>query len=447
MHRPPTSLPTGPPAWLARTVVTGVCAISAYVVGILLGLTGLLWLVAIASFVLVWIATGPWRRAALPIATVIAFMTLGGLQSTRSEQRVGLSVGNKVEEIRPGELGREASFRQGFGSLTVDLRGGALRPGSTTTIHARSDMGSVVVALDRQVCTRVNLRWRPLRINGTASGLTDWMRSAGLPELSGVAGGGAFLPSLFTPSDPYSLRTPGGGKDTSVTIISVGGRYAGGPANFFGQSLSRAIKGEPGSDGTTAFDYENGNFADYRATRAAAGPDVAVLNLDLQAASGFIVRDYPAGINVRPDESGGGLGWPQDFQSQSTYASPSEPEDTFGDVRRSGVARGHWSDWERDWVRTARRRAVLSAGTCATRADRRDHWEWTGYAADDTGNYERLLAVNALGELVVKAPDGSPPASGSARALASATGTTLVDSATQRERLAQYRAANLPEAR
>jgi phage shock protein PspC (stress-responsive transcriptional regulator) len=88
---------------------------------------------------------GPLAVAAVALTLPAAAVGLGDVQVARQ-------VGTKTVVLRtPGEVAPEG-YRAGAGSLLVDLRRFEAAPGSTTTIRARADLRSLVVALPRGRC-------------------------------------------------------------------------------------------------------------------------------------------------------------------------------------------------------------------------------------------------------------------------------------------------------
>lgn len=342
-------------AW--RVAATAAAALVAAEIGLLASVFGAAWAVLLAALVAVVAAATVWRRGALPVAAVACAACLPTAMAQDDPARIAPSLQGIriVQPLAPDEL--EASYRQGVGPLLIDLRRADLPPGREITLSARSDTDRVVVALPRDRCVDVTVRYRALPAPGPLTSRA--LRAASLPWAP--PDGSVALMRWFELAPATQVMGPG---------LAMFGRIT------------------PGSPSTTVV------------TRRTTDPRAVRLTLDVASPAAVVVRDFPAGIGPLGEswEPGtGGSAWPQGIN-----ATPAPGAMRLRDAwsaewtaaeRRRGLPQ-RWDAWLRRVVPELRAQARRAAGTCATPTVRAGYWASVQVPAGDSS---RLLSVNGQG--------------------------------------------------
>jgi hypothetical protein len=442
--------------WIASVVLTTVVAVLMIPLGIFAGATGFAPLALLVVAAIAALALRAWRRAVLALS-VVALALAGGVALGGQSSRVAGSAGTLYAAPASAQGLDGAAFRRGVGGVVLDLRGVALRPGTTTRVALRADSSRVVVALRRNTCVAVRLRVQPLEPNAALNELANWTRSAGLGSLGmqeGVSGPWFAQDLLATdhPDDARRLSQLGViSRDFSGFVGAPG--LAFGNSQLFGRAPSRVYRDSPHSGRSNA-----SQLAPYRMERGVRAPGASVLELNVHAAGPVVVRDYPAGRSVErlADAMSDPLAWPYEqpmpTNPEMLDARAAWPPRWLAPATRDPL-RQRWAAWERDAVREAQQLARRQAGSCATTEALRNQWQverYGGQAAAADGEAsdfpERVIAVNGLGELMV-GPSGAQLANESPQELARLTGTRLISGADVRARELAYARWNLVDAR
>lgn len=105
----------------------------------------------LASACVLALVLAPRLRPA-PLAALAVALTLPAAAVTLGGQQIAPQFGDRTIELRTPSDVDPAGYRTGTGALLIDLRRFAAPRGSTTTIRARADLRSLVVALPRNRC-------------------------------------------------------------------------------------------------------------------------------------------------------------------------------------------------------------------------------------------------------------------------------------------------------
>lgn len=365
-----------------RVIATGAVAIVAAEIAVLASVFGAAWVVLVAAAAAILAAATVWRRGALPVAAVACAACIPAAVAQDDPVRITPSTQGIqfVQPMAPDQLG--GAYRQGFGPLLVDLRRAQLPPGKAITLSARSDTDRVVVALPRDRCVDVTVRYRTLPVAGALT--TRALDALSLPSRPPYPGAASM--SWFE-RDPVT-------QEMGPTLALFGRITPGGP--------------EP----TTV-------------TRRTDDPRAVKLTLDVASPAVVVVRDFPQNVGPLAEswEPGtGGAAWPHGINPP---ASPGAlrlrdewtPRWTT-EQRRRGVPQ-RWQAWTRRVVPALRDQARRAAGPCATPGDLAGYW-----ATSDAGSgtSPRLVSVNGVGTVLWRRWDANgalvpmpAPTSGDAR--------------------------------
>lgn len=345
-------------AW--RVVATVAAALVAVEAGILASVFGAAWAVLVVAAVALAATATVWRRGALPVAAVACAACLPAAMAQDDPTRIapGLQGIRIVQPLAPDEL--QSSYRQGVGPLLIDLRRTDLPAGQAVTLSARSDTDRVVVALPRDRCVDVTVRYRSLPSPGRLTSRA--LRAASVS---------------WYPPDSSSALTNWFGLDM--------------PTQMMGPGLALFGRLTPGTPNTTVV------------TRRTTDPRAVRLTLDVASPSAVVVRDFPAGVGPLTESWGAGVGgssWPYGINP-----TPAPGAMRLRDAwsarwtaaeRRRGLPQ-RWQAWIERAVPELRAQARRAAGACATPEAASAYWASTDVP---TGGDSRMLSVSGKGTVL-----------------------------------------------
>lgn len=386
-----------------------------------------------------------WRRALLATSIGVLALTTGVLVG-QDGSPVHLSAGELY--LAPSQ-GRDISgktFRRGLGSVTLDMRNTVVLNRPVTRVRLQSDTGRVLVALSPRACVSVRLRVQPIKLNQGVWTVAGFTHAAGLGPLGTNPGGGA----VGLDPDPFSVSRGSQYDRLEATGVLpkdfsgfVGWDGYGPPAQLFGRYPSRIVA----DDFTPTGVRPDPALRPYTLVRAASprrGNNPPILELDVRAAGSVTVRQFAADDDLLALAASE----PVDVLNNLGKGRPPTPFSlSLTEGLAGAAARERWAQHERTVVRTMLSRLRQDAGNCASHEWLRDEWAIYRIGGLDrevpvADRRERLIAVNGLGELIVR-PEGATIASGSARDLARATGTRVIGPSAVRARERQLVLARL----
>lgn len=382
--------------WILRVLLWGTAVIGAACVGGPLAVLGFSGVALVVALALVALGATTWRRAGLPLSLTAAALALTAAIVAAQPVRIASSHGLLIAKPKsPKDVKQE--YRRGVGNVVVDLRDFRARPGSITTINARSDTGRVVVALPRGRC--FNLRVDLARGRGGDAVLFE----APLALARSVAGYSTGVPTLHGQSGAWESYPTDGSPPESPTRLIAFGRTVF--TNGFG-----------------------GDSQPLQWSRASPRREDPMLQINADVATDLIVRDYPSNagpafsiqdpIRVgRPLADGAyaygytdptqvsDLSWPEMVQVPFSPGErrlrqrwlPNPPT-----AERAAAQRRLWAPWFERARAAAQRRSELGAGSCSSSIQRSTYWTRFSWTVVDRQGMPRgtgyAVAVNGLGE-------------------------------------------------
>jgi hypothetical protein len=249
--------------------------------------------------------TGGWL--ALPLLAV----AIPAVAVAATGERVAAQHGVRVHvPLTPEELPREG-YRTGLGEQLVDLRHLTIPAGTTTTLKARSDLDRTVVALPRDACWNLDVRWRT-----------------------------------------GSLWLPGTEEQRWIQGLDARGRYIDGWSRRRRDAWwQRTLEGRIALFGRVRRESSG------RWVSRVAGPDAPTLRVELHSAgSSFVVRDFPDGVGPLRNPT-----WPMTL---TPPASPAQRRAAWSTPRRSPEAARAWKRYAVQRSAFATRSRTLLDGGC-----------------------------------------------------------------------------------
>jgi hypothetical protein len=249
--------------------------------------------------------TSPWFLVPLLAVAVPAVVVAASGVRVEAQHGVEVHVPLTVDELPRG------GYRTGLGEQLVDLRALDLPARRTITVKARSDLDRTVVALPRDACWNLDVRWHTGSL---------WLPGVSTPRwVSGLDPAGRRL-------DVWSRRT---------RAAAWNGVFEGRIA-LFGR-VRRERRG--------------------RWVSRVADPAAPTVRIDLRSlGSSFAVRDYPDDIGPLQNTT-----WPLNLQPP---ASPAERRAAWSSPGRSARSAREWRTYRADRVAFARRSKELMDGGC-----------------------------------------------------------------------------------
>lgn len=335
-------------AWALGLIATLSLAAFAAATGLVLSVFGLGGVALAAVALLALIGATVWRRGMLPLAVIALGLALPAAWAASGTEPLERSRGElHVLPRSPSDVGGK-TFRRGVGAVLVDLRKFNAPVGSTTRIAAQADAGRLVVALPRDRCFHLDVRFEVEPLSDPAEAAL----TAGRTFTRGQGGNfGSYsalgLTSLASQAD--SLRAE--------------------------RAALRAGEGKVLPYDLLAFNRNATEAGRYR--RAAIGqPSAPTLRLDLRSSQQIVIRDYPPNVGPLLDDQAmrgysqqvAGMLWPQGVEAPF---APVEKSWAGRSVVRTPTNRARWIRWEREIVAWAKKQARRAAGPCASTDDLR----------------------------------------------------------------------------
>ena len=341
--------------WALGLVATvGLVFLAAWT-GLVLGVFGLGVVALVAGVALLAGASLGARRLMLPAAALALAVMLPAAAVQQIETRIDPSAGPLIAAPRTPSAVDPKGYVRGLGPILVDLRRFAAPDGSTTTIKARADSDHVVVALPRNQCFDLDVRYR----------VGDrWVSDARQATLKAVAlVGGPHYASTSLAYNPMGLT-----KEGAEAAAKVGGERFGITAD----PKKPAPDSRLATSRLLAFGRNPAQPGHWH--RNAPSPTAPRLRFDLQAGQQIVIRDYPSWAGPLDQETSGGwdqvsgMGWPNTVRAP---LSPSERGWRMRAAVRTKLNRARWVKWEREIVDWGADQAARMAGPCASDAELR----------------------------------------------------------------------------
>ena len=380
-------------AWtLGLVAIVGMSALAVWA-GVVLSVFGLAPIVLVLGVALLGSAAIAARRLALPAATVALALMLPAAGVQLIETRIDPSFGTLIAAPRTAADVAPGGYTRGYGPVLVDLRQFEAAPGSTTRIAARSDDDRVVVALPRDRCFDLDVRYS-VGDEYYSDTRTIARRAAAVVGATDPDDGWlGFAPRGISETERQTLRELEADA-RNPKLPSPDRRYLPSNLLLFG-----------------TFPHTSGS-----AVRRSAAEHAPKLVLDLQAGKQVVVRDYPEWAGpLATDEHGygdqvSGTDWPARVRAP---LSPGERDWRLRSTVRTKLNRSRWVKWEREILPFAKQQAKRLAGACATDAElaRRAYRFYTQPERylDDQGKVHRLIGGPTTRHSEIEQPVASTP--------------------------------------
>lgn len=341
--------------WSLGLVATLGLAILSALAGVILGVLGLGVVALVLSALLLAVPALWLRRLMLPAATLAVSLALPAAAVQQIETRIHPSAGALIVTPRgPSEVAK-STYTRGFGPVVIDLRRFRAPDRSTTKISARADDDRVVVALPRDRCFNLVVRYRV--------GDRWFSQSRELVRRAAALAGGPEYRNTSLAYRPMGVtQVEAVFQDTNVT-----------GSRFFNLNPKLPVPDARVTPDKLLF------FGTYpptprRAYRVATRRDAPTIQLDLRAGRQIVVRDYPEWAAPLFEELGvpsdqvAGMGWPGTLRAP---LSPGERDWRLRPGVRTKLNRSRWVKWEREILDWGQQQAVRMAGPCANREELR----------------------------------------------------------------------------
>jgi hypothetical protein len=373
--------------WTLKLLLWGALVVAGWLVGGPLALFGLSAAALVLAAGLCVIAATVWRRAVVPLALTAASVALSATLIAHQPVRVSRTAGLLHAAPATSEALRDGSpYRSGHGSVFLDLRHTALRPGTTTTVRAASGDGRISVALPTDRCVAVEVLARRTAIPAGVPGLTLAALNAtrfGDAQREGWQQWESFREPDFTPQyDDF--------RDQSNLEL-------------FGRTVT--------TNNARPLPAAGGGPAVWQASHTVNDPRAPRLRLLLEAPGRVFVRDYPR--DVGPAFVTWEAGQPEALSSGTQVADatwpiqlqlPPSPGDLAWADRwrehptgsRAATQQRQWRGWVRRWVLAGQHAAAYAAGACSTTVNRSSYWS-SAYLQEPGNTTMHAIAVNANG--------------------------------------------------